>query len=126
MLGARAPAACCAGRLSCVRAPSRARAARRPAATGPGGGGGLSEEALKEVVAKLAAAEAEAAKLRDELAAKEAASLAGKSQEELARLKPAKLASGLRIDSTEARLGGGASPAAPEARRSRGCDTRAP
>ena len=72
------------------------------------GGGGLSEEALKDVVAKLAAAEAEAAKLRDELAAKEAASLAGKSQDELARLKPAKLASGLRIDSTEARLGGGA------------------
>ena len=121
MLGARVPAACCASRSPGWCAPARPRAAGRLAATGPGGGG-LSEEALKDVVAKLAAAEAEAAKLRDELAAKEAASLAGKSQEELARLKPAKLASGLRIDSTEARLGGGAFPALV---RGRG-DTRAP
>ena len=113
MLGARAPAACCASRSSSWRAPGRARAGPgRLAAAGGGGGGGLSEEALKDVVAKLAAAEAEAAKLRDELAAKEAASLAGKSQEELARLKPSKLANGMRIDSTEARLGGGARPCA--------------
>ena len=114
MLGARAPAACCASRSPSWRASGRAHArpGRLAAAGGSGGGGGLSEEALKDVVAKLAAAEAEAAKLRDELAAKEAASMAGKSQEELARLKPSKLANGLRIDSTEARLGGGARPCA--------------
>ena len=46
--------------------------------------------------------------LRDALAAKDAVSLEGKSQEELARLRPAKLASGLRVDSQGARLGGGA------------------
>ena len=112
MLGARAPAACCASRSPSWRAPGRARAGPGRLAAAGGGGGGLSEEALKDVVAKLAAAEAEAAKLRDELASKEAALLAGKSQEELARLKPSKLANGMRIDSTEARLGGGARPCA--------------
>ena len=114
MQGARAPAACWVSRGLGLQAPRRPRAGwgRLAAAGGGSGGGGLSEEALKDVVAKLAAAEAEAAKLRDELAAKEAASLAGKSQEELARLKPSKLANGMRIDSTEARLGGGARPRA--------------
>jgi hypothetical protein len=47
------------------------RGPRRAAAAGKDGAAGLSEEALKEVVAKLAAAEAEAAQLRSELAAKE-------------------------------------------------------
>jgi hypothetical protein len=52
--------------------PHAAPARRRAAAAGKDGAAGLSEEALKDVVAKLAAAEAEAAQLRDELAAKEA------------------------------------------------------
>jgi len=70
--------------------------------------GALNESDLAAVLAQLRKKEAEAQALRDALEAqqKSAAPTAGKSQDELAKLKPAPLATGKRIDGATARLGG--------------------
>ena len=67
----------------------------------------LSEESLAKVMARLEAAEAEAKLLKAELAEKQRPATEGKSVDELARMKPAPLASGLRVDGSTGRLGSG-------------------
>ena len=66
----------------------------------------VSDADMEAVMARLKIAEQEAAALKAELASKQSGT-AGKSVDELARLKPAPLASGLRVDGATSRLGGG-------------------
>lgn len=87
-----------------VASSSRTRSTPRAE---PASSNGLSEDTLRDVLAKLAAAEAEAAALRSKLdeAPPAPGALDGLTEAQLARRKPAPLSSGLRIDSSTGRLG---------------------
>jgi hypothetical protein len=96
----------------------RRRGGGRQAARRAFGEGGASSVAVAACQRRCSA---HASPLRP----RQVAQMGSKSQDELARLKPAKLASGLRIDSQGARLGGGAFAPPCAWQLPRACSTRA-